>query len=198
MIGQKDIMPLEVFKEQRLEMRKKIISLKKDRRIYIGPDITLYLENRQTLLWQIHEMLRVEAGGKDQIQDEITAYSPLCPGKFRNKSKEVSMTLMIEISNARRRGDMLKQLSSIEKHIYFICHGERAQACAIQDNINRVNEDGKTSAVHFLKVILSRSMQENLKAHPLSIDIEHPLYQHSCCLMTNQHNALLIDLGQLD
>jgi hypothetical protein len=197
MIAQKDIMPLEVFREQRSEMRKKIISIKKDRRIAIGPDITLYLENKQTLLWQIQEMLRVEGGGMNQIQDEITAYGPLFPDKHTDRSKEVSMTLMIEISNPRRRSDVLKQLSSIERHIYFFCHGERAQASAIQDNIERVNKDGKTSAVHFLKVILSPSMQDNLKEHPLSIHIEHLHYQHCTQLMANQHNALLEDLKEL-
>ena len=198
MLSQSDILPLDVFSKQRLALRKEIISIKKDRRIHIGTDITLYIENKKTLLWQVHEMLRVEGGGLDQIQDELTAYAPLCPKKFSDNYKEVSITLMIEITNPTRRHDMLKKLSHIENHIYFTCHNERLQVMVIEDNIDRVNDEGKTSAVHFLKISFPPSFQEFLKAHPLSIQIEHPHYRHSAELMPNQQLALLEDLAKLD
>lgn len=198
MFSKKDILPLDVFNAQRFDLREKIISLKKDRRIHIGPDITIYIENKQTLLWQIHEMLRVEGGGVDQIHDELTAYSPLCPMKHDNNCKDISFTLMIEIANPMRRHEMLKKLAHIENHIYFVCLGERVQANAVDDNIHRVDNEGKTSAVHFLKVVLPISIQERLRENPLSIHIEHMHYQHSTQFMMNQQVALLEDLNQLD
>ena len=46
------------------------------------------------MLAQIQEMLYIEKGGDDQLQDELKAYNPLIP-----KGKELVATLMFEIDN---------------------------------------------------------------------------------------------------
>ena len=59
------------YEEQRIEIRRRIIALKKRRRITVGDSITLVFENRETVLFQIQEMLRTERiFAPDKIQEE--------------------------------------------------------------------------------------------------------------------------------
>ena len=60
-----DICFNEEYLNERESRRKEIIALKKKRRIDIGPRISITFENRETVKYQIQEMMRVE-----NIQDE--------------------------------------------------------------------------------------------------------------------------------
>jgi len=59
-IERADLYSLEKYAEIRKEFRDKVIQHKADRRLQIGPDATLYFEDRLTMHYQIQEMLRVE------------------------------------------------------------------------------------------------------------------------------------------
>ena len=78
-IQKNDIMPLDIYTKQRKQLRKNIVEFKKNRRISLGPYATFYFENYETMLAQVHEMLYIEKGGDDQLNDELTAYNPLIP-----------------------------------------------------------------------------------------------------------------------
>ena len=56
-IQKEDIMPLDVYIKNRKELRKNIVSFKKDRRIALGPYATFYFESYETMLAQVQEML---------------------------------------------------------------------------------------------------------------------------------------------
>jgi hypothetical protein len=89
----KDIRNIAEYEKVREAMRAEIIALKRNRRIEVGPNLSLVFENRQTVLFQIHEMVRTERLVDDgKIQDEIDAYQNLIPGPG-----ELSATLFIEI-----------------------------------------------------------------------------------------------------
>lgn len=89
----KDIRNIAEYEKVREAMRAEIIALKKNRRLEVGPNLSLVFENRQTVLFQIHEMVRTERLVDDRkIQDEIDAYQNLVPGP-----DELSATLFIEI-----------------------------------------------------------------------------------------------------
>ena len=89
----KDIRNIAEYEKVRDAMRAEIIALKKNRRLEVGPNLSLVFENRQTVLFQIHEMVRTERLVDDaRIQDEIDAYRNLIPGP-----DELSATLFIEI-----------------------------------------------------------------------------------------------------
>jgi hypothetical protein len=81
-------------------MRARIIALKKNRRVPVGDHLTFLFENRDTVLFQIQEMIRteriVEAA---RIQDELDAYNALIPG-----AGELSATLFIEIPGLMHMG----------------------------------------------------------------------------------------------
>lgn len=88
-----DIRNIAEYEKAREAMRADIIALKKNRRLELGPNLSLVFENRQTVLFQIQEMVRTERLVDDlKIQDEIDAYQNLIPG-----AGELSATLFIEI-----------------------------------------------------------------------------------------------------
>lgn len=89
----KDIRNIAEYEKVREAMRAEIIALKKNRRLEVGPNLSLVFENRQTVLFQIHEMVRAERlVDEGKIQDEIDAYQNLIP-----RAGELSATLFIEI-----------------------------------------------------------------------------------------------------
>ena len=61
------------YEKVRKEYRSDIINYKKDRRIKIGPNITVVFENERTLSFQIQEIMRAERIVHDEkIQEEVT------------------------------------------------------------------------------------------------------------------------------
>ena len=70
-IQKEDIMPLDLYTEQRRKLRKNILDYKKNRRIALGPYATFYFESYETMLAQVQEMLYIEKGGDEQLKDEL-------------------------------------------------------------------------------------------------------------------------------
>ncbi len=88
-----EVRNLVEYEKVREATRAAVIALKKDRRVSVGENLTFLFENRQTVLFQIQEMVRTErVVDEAKIQEEIDAYNALLPGKG-----ELSATLFIEI-----------------------------------------------------------------------------------------------------
>ncbi len=176
MLTRADILSVQEFEKIRSSKQKEILQLKEDRRVTVGPDITFYFENIQTIWWQIQEMLRIENGGDEQITDELSAYNPLIPVK-REKSYEISATMMIEINDPARRKVVLNQLFGIDQHIMFELQNATIPAVGIDpyDERNRV-EDHKTSAVHFLKWLVPADNIGAFLSEDAYLTINHPYY----------------------
>ncbi len=194
-----DFLPQNDFLKQRQTIFDNIKVIKKARRIPLGPDITFYFENKETIQWQIQEMLRIEKGGHEQIQDEIDAYGELIPQKGRYADKHISCTMMIEEDDAIRRKVLLQELSNIELSIFLHIGNVVVQAQDIQDGIERTNSQGKTSAIHFLRFTLKDSAIDLLENPSSSIELisKHPRYSYQHLLSSNQKNALLQDLNSI-
>src|SRR5262245_9030094 len=74
-------------------MRARVIDLKRHRRLALGRNLPLLFENRDTVLFQVQEMIRTERIVDDaKIQDELDVYNALVP-----EVGELSATLFIEI-----------------------------------------------------------------------------------------------------
>jgi hypothetical protein len=116
-ITRADLLNVDEYAIIRTERKRLVSGLKKNRRISVGPDATFYFESFDTILHQIQEMLHIERGGEEQINDELSAYSSLIPN-----GKELVATLMFEIDNAQRRAEFLGGLGGAEKlHLYIFC-----------------------------------------------------------------------------
>ncbi|MEP3248019.1 MAG: DUF3501 family protein [Sneathiella sp.] len=189
-ITRADILDLADYEKIRKENKQKLIGIKKDRRIAIGPFATLYFENYDTMWAQIHEMLFIERGGEEQIEDELSAYNPLIPN-----GNELVATFMIEIDDPVRRDYTLRQLGYIEDMIYLSVDGEKSQAVPEQD-VERTTEDGKTSAIHFLHFPLTETQKKAMltEGADVFIGIDHEQYGHMARLSDANRVSLAGDL----
>ena len=87
-----DIMPMDEYGRIHRTHHQKLIEVKRNRRINIGPYVTLYFESYDTMWAQVQEMLYIERGGTDQMEGKLAAYNPLFP-----QGDELVTTMMIEI-----------------------------------------------------------------------------------------------------
>ena len=75
-----DISNLYEHELERPKFRSRVIDLKARRRLPLGPLMTLVFENRDTIRFQIQEMLRVERLVQpEKVQHEIETYNALLP-----------------------------------------------------------------------------------------------------------------------
>ena len=185
-----DLMPLEEYSKNRTNFRKKILEIKKNRRISVGPYATFYFESFETMLAQIQEMLYIEKGGDEQLNDELSAYNPLIP-----KGKEFVATLMFEIDNPISRADFLSKIGGIEKKIFIQIQNEKVNATAEQD-IERTSEEGKASSVHFLHFIFTENQIKKIKDtnNKVELCIDHEFYNHKTKISNQIINSLNEDL----
>ena len=164
---------LEQYDGVREKFRDDVIAHKRNRRLPLGTNATLYFEDSMTMQYQVQEMLRIErifeAHG---IQEELDAYNPLIPDGSNWKA-----TFMVEFPDADERREMLKRLVGIEDKTWVqVGDLERIYPIADED-LDRDDAD-KTSAVHFLRFELSPEQVAALKGGaPLAAGIDHDVYQ---------------------
>jgi hypothetical protein len=187
-----DLYSLEQYAENRPEIRAQVMKHKKNRIVHVGPSATLYFEDRQTIQYQIQEMLRVErifeASG---IEEELQAYNPLIPDGSNWKA-----TFMIEEPDVDRRRELLSGLVGIEDRVWVRVDANE-QVFAIADEDLERETESKTSSVHFLRFELSEKMVADLRqGAALGIGIEHRNYSHEVePVAASIRDALMADLA---
>ena len=187
-----DLYSLEQYAENRTEIRTQVMQHKKNRIVHVGPSATIYFEDRQTIQYQIQEMLRVErifeASG---IEEELDAYNPLIPDGSNWKA-----TFMIEEPDVDRRRELLSELVGIEDRVWVRVDGNE-QVFAIADEDLERETESKTSSVHFLRFELSDKMVADLgQGAALGIGIAHRNYSHEVePVAASIRDALMADLA---
>ena len=169
-----DLYSLEEYAKVRPRYRAEILRHKKNRHLAVGPHATLYFEDRQTIQYQIQEMLRIErifeAAG---IEEELSAYNPLIPD-----GSDLKATFMLEYTDEEQRRKALQTLHGIEERVW-LCAGAQARVWALADEDLERATDEKTSAVHFLRFELDDAACLSIKSGaPLAIGIDHGHYRH--------------------
>jgi Protein of unknown function (DUF3501) len=189
LITRDDILPMQRYAEVRDERRQRIAEMKKNRRVHVGPDVTFYFENFETMLHQVHEMLAVEQGSEAQLEDELRAYNPLIPN-----GRELVATMMIEIDDPRRRDRVLRELGGIDRAAAFVVAGETIAAVPERD-VERTTEEGKTSSVHFLRFPFSDSQIAAFRTPGTRVvlSVSHPRYDHMAAMPEPVRAALSED-----
>jgi len=191
----KALLPTEIlssadYERQREAFRADIIELKKRRRVSIGPLITLVFENRETLLFQIQEMVRVEQiFDPAKVQDELDVYNALLPA-----TGELSATLLIEITDAARMKEWLDTFMGLD-------HGQKVAIAVGDDRIFGAFEGGhshetKISAVHFVRFQVppaTRDLLADLRV-PVTLSVQHDAYQAEASVPGSMREEWLKDL----
>ena len=186
-----DIMPLDVYTGNRRELRKNIVDYKKNRRVALGPYATFYFESYETMLAQVQEMLYIEKGGDEQLQDELSAYNPLIPN-----GKELTATLMFEIDNPISRAAFLGKVGGIEETVFMKINGEKIKAVPEED-VDRTSAEGKASSVQFIHFNFTDDQIEKFQSNSSEIElgIDHKEYSHSTKLSKENIASLSADFS---
>ena len=173
-LTREDLYSLEKYSEIRNDFRSKVMAHKKNRHLGIGPNATLYFEDRLVMHYQIQEIMRAEKIFEiEAINEELEAYNPLIPDGNNWKA-----TFMIEFTDEEKRRVALTKLTGIESKLWLKVDGFNEIVPIADEDLEREN-DVKTSAVHFLRFQLSDEMVGALKlGSQLSAGIEHPNYSH--------------------
>jgi hypothetical protein len=173
-LTREDLYPLEKYAEVRPGFRAQVMAHKQNRQVAIGPNATLYFENRMTMQYQVQEMLRIERIFEAQgINDELAAYNPLIPDGHNWKA-----TFMIEFPEVEERRAALKSLKGVENSLWARVAGFEPVRPYADEDLEREDEE-KTSAVHFVRFELTPDMVKAVKqGAAISMGIDHPAYNH--------------------
>ena len=190
-INKSDILNREEYKSQRKSLREKMVLRKKNRRLDIGPYITIYFENRDTILHQINEMVYIENGGDEQIKDEISAYKSLIPN-----GKELVATLMVEIDSPIKRADFLGKMGGFEESLDVIVNNKIIKGKPETD-VERTTAEGKASSVQFVHFEFDEETINEFKDinKDIMITINHNDYKHSTIMNQETKDELSKDFS---
>ncbi len=189
-LTRQDLMSLEQYAEQRADFRTRVIQHKKNRRVDVGPNLSLYFEDRLTVQYQIQEMLRIErifeAAG---INEELEAYNPLIPD-----GRNLKATAMLEFEDVDLRRRRLTELVGMEHKTWLQVAGHERVFTIANEDLERSTEE-KTSAVHFMRFELDDAMAADLKqGSDLSFGCDHPAYRQQVTCTPAVRDALSRDL----
>ncbi len=190
-ITRDDLMPMSDYVNVRLERRKRMSEIKKHRRVHVGPDATFYFECYETMWHQIHEMLYIERGGDEQVEDELSAYNPLVPN-----GRELVATLMFEIDDPVRRAKFLDGLGGVEETITISVGGETITGVPETD-VDRTTADGKASSIQFIHFPFTDEQVAAFRqpSAQVTLGIGHPKYGHIAILPEDVREALSGDFA---
>jgi hypothetical protein len=200
-----DVIPPAEYARNRVEWKRKIGAIKRDRRVAVGPYVTFYFENRDTMWLQVQEMIFIEKGGMAQAPDELEAYNPLVPN-----GTELTATFMIEIDDPIRRKTVLDGLGGIEEAAFLRVGGDTIKGVAEADQ-DRTTAEGKASSVQFVhfpftaaQIAAFRSGEAaefragevaGFRAGEVVLGFTHPNYGHMAILPEAVRDALAKDFA---
>jgi len=170
-----DLMSLEQYSRERPQLRARMIELRHLRQLRIGEHCSLSFEDRDTVRYQVQEMLRTERIFEpDGIAQELEAYNPLIPD-----GRNLKATLLIEYEDPTERLKRLTELRGFERHCWLRVSGFEPSYAIADEDMSREN-DVKTSAVHFLRWEFTAQMIGSLRdGGSLAAGVDHPHYRHS-------------------
>ena len=192
MLTSKDLMTLEDYSKIRDEFRRTAIDHRRQRQVAVGPNCTLAFEDKETIRYQIQEMLYIEKTFTPRgIKDELDAYTPLIPN-----GTNLVATMTLEYGDPEIRRVKLEQLKNIEDTVYFRVQGHQRIYAIADEDMDRSN-DLKTSSVHFLRFEFKPGEIVDFKdtSNKVYIGIGHDLYPYEVQLSDEAREELVKDFA---
>ncbi|RIV20174.1 DUF3501 family protein [Alicyclobacillaceae bacterium I2511] len=187
----KDLVPLATYEKGRLDYLHKMIEYKNHRRVRLEPRLSVLFENKNTVLFQIQELLYSESlTDTEEIAEYIEIYSAMLP-----QANELSATLFVELDNQPLLEALLVQLKGIE-HALSLEVGDETVAAVFEEEHE---ERDFTTSVHYIKFPLTDSARQYLESHSpqaarLRLVLNHPHLQAAVTLPTETVQSLKEDL----
>lgn len=180
-VERSEIQDYVTYDENRESFRAKIMRVKGPRRIHVGDHVTLLFENRNTIRYQIQEMIRAERIVKEaNIKHEIDTYNELLggPGEF-------GCTLLIEIADPETRKRRLREWLQLPEKVYVRLE-DGSKVRATFDERQRGAE--QVSSVQYLKFDTGGQV-------PVAAGVDMPELSAETSLNEEQRAALASDLS---
>lgn len=178
-VQREEILDFATYAEGRTGVRAQVIEAKAVRRVHVGV-LTFLFENRETIRYQVHEMMLAERIVKDaDIRRELETYNELLGGPG-----ELGATLLIEIESAEERDAKLTRWLDLLGTLYARLEDGRRIRPAFDA---RQISDGRLSSVHYLKFSTGGAV-------PVAIGCDHADIATEALLSPVQQAALAADL----
>jgi len=190
-----EIKDLVAYERAREVLRARVIEVKKHRRVAVGPNLSLLFENRDTVLFQIQEMVRAERIVDDaRIQEEVDVYNALVPD-----GGELSATLFIEIPELVRMSQdevraTVNRFQGLDRDsVWLVVDGLRIPA-RFEPGESR---EEKMAAVHYVRFAVPEAKRAALvlAAADVRVVVEHPHYRAEAALAAETREALREDVS---
>jgi hypothetical protein len=170
-----EIVPLDRYGALRDAYRERVIEHKRARRVALGELASVLFEDRETLRFQVQEMLWVERSAEpEKVQAELDVYNELMPG-----ADELSATLFLEITESAEIRPTLDRLVGLDRAVALVL-GEEPDALRVPARFDpRQHEEGRISAVQYLRFPLD-ARARRLLADPrvrARLCVDHPSYR---------------------
>lgn len=143
-VQRSEILDLQTYDRERPRLRPAAMEAKELRRVHVGPHLTFLFENRETVRYQIHEMVRAERlFREEEIAHELETYNELLGGPG-----ELGCSLLIEVPDPRERDEKLRRWLRLPEHLYLkLPDGRKVRP---RFDPRQVGED-RLSSVQYLK-----------------------------------------------
>ena len=190
-----EIKNLVEYEKVRDAMRARVIEIKKNRRVGVGANLTFLFENRDTVLFQIQEMVRTERiVDEARIQEEIDAYNALLP-----EPGELSATMFIEIPELSRMSNedvrrTINRFQGLDRDSVWLQVDGRRTPARFQSGHGK---EEKMAAVHYVRFTLPEAAWAALGAEgaDVRVVVEHPHYRAEAALAAETRRSLREDLS---
>ena len=171
-----DILDLRAYEKIRADKKAEILEIKRRRRIELGTFVTLMFESRDTMWYQIQEMLRAERViSEEGVVDELRAYNPLIP-----EAGQLCATVFIELTSESAMREWLTKLVGIERSFrLLLADGREVAPVTDEQHDAALTRDDVTAAVHYIRFEFTPDDLAAFRAGPVTLVCTHPNYLES-------------------
>jgi hypothetical protein len=190
-----DLLPLDEYAARRREFfEAQQRYLDRYRRVRVGPRVTLLFENRQTLFFRVHEVLRVARLAEPaRVQQELDVYNRLLPGPDR-----LQAALLIDVADEARLSEELGAWRELRGEDVPLRLGGRDFPA---DLVTSRPEDRAIGAAHWVQYLLDEEGRALLADfdRPATVEVRLDGYRHEGPpLSEDVRQSLLDDLSLSD
>jgi Protein of unknown function (DUF3501) len=181
-VQRSELLDWVTYDERREGLRAEVLAIKAVRRVLVGPAFAFLFENRDTVRYQVHEMMRAEKIVREQdIAHELATYNDLLGG-----DGELGCTLLIGIDDERERAEKLVSWLELPHRVY----AKLADGSLVRPRFDpRQVGDDRLSAVQYFKFAVG-------PVAPVAIGIDLPGANVHAELSAEQRAALNADLDE--
>ena len=182
-----DLLPAPLYETLRPRLQPLVAQIRRRRRVLLGPNVTVLFENRETVLWHVHEVLRIEGrASADRIAEELEHYNCLvaAPGEIR-------ATILID-GGSREEGERLSdQIVRNDDVLELRVGGARCVADCVESRAER------GSPVRYVRFPLDDSLVDSDRLLDLPVQLWLYGSPPSVVLLPEEtRRALALDVGK--